>query len=125
MSRKSKILPYKTIDQGSLATAQIIGKTTTVKETDVVQVNFEWSGAIAGLSGTIGVQATMSEDPTSPNAVWFDLDFGAVPPVTGASGKHQLIITQVSFLHIRPVYNKTGGSTGTLDATLFATTRGA
>lgn len=123
MSRKSKILPYKTISSGNLSDAQIIGKTTTVKETDVVHMNVSWSGA-QPTSGTFKIEATLDTDPT--NATWFELDFGAIIAISGVSGDHQLIIQQVSFLHIRPVYDRTNaGATGSLDVQVFATTKGA
>lgn len=123
MSRKSKILPYKTILNGNLSDAQIIGKSTTVKETDVVHMNVKWSGA-QPTSGTFKVEATMDTDPA--NAEWFELDFGATISISGVSGDHQLVIQQVSFLHVRPVYDRTNvGATGALDVQLFATSKGA
>lgn len=127
MSRKSRIRPYKTIDGGDLSNPTVEGSITTVKETDVVQVNFEWTGGTIGVTaGTIEILATMAENPNDPDAYWFNLDFGATIEIIDDAGDHQLVIEQVSFMHLKPKYTQTDVSAiGTLNATVFAMAKGS
>lgn len=114
-------MPYLILENGDLSQAQITSKSTTVKETDVVQINIDWSGAQL-INGTLSVQASLDEKQET----WFDLDFGTTISISGVSGEHQVIVTQVSFLHLRIVYDRTNaGATGTINAKIFATTKGA
>lgn len=119
MGRKQQIQPFKTIDSFDMSVGSFTGKQTHVKQTDVVQIDVEWSGGQVS-NGTIAIEATID------GIVWFELDFGSTISLAGASGNHQIIIKQVSFTDIRPVFTQTNPSaTGTLTATLFATTVGA
>jgi hypothetical protein len=119
MGRKQQIQPFKTISNGDLSLASTTGIETTVAQTDVVQYDVEWTGASL-TSGDISIEATLD------GVVWFTLDFGSTVSLAGASGNHQLIIKQVSFIKTRPVFTRTNPSaSGTLNVTVFATTVGA
>ena len=96
-----------------------MGSTTHVKQTDVVQYSLSWSGGQA-TNGDITVEADNGD------GIWFPLDFGATVSLDGVSGSHQLVVTQVSFVNMRLSYSRTNvGATGALNATVFASTKGA
>lgn len=123
MGRKNQIQPFTSIGSadvsGDMSLASITGSETVVSQTDVVQYQVEWTGAQA-TNGTIAIEASID------GLSWFELDFGSLIPLNGASGDHQIIIQQVSFVKVRPVYTRTNVSaTGTLTVKLFATTVGA
>lgn len=120
MGRKQIIQPFTAVDAGNLSDASITGSETNVEQTDVAQYVAIWSGGQA-TNGDLKVQGYLN-DITG----WFDLDFGATISLDGASGNHQLIIQQVSFKKIRPVYTRTNASaSGSLNIVVFATTKGA
>jgi hypothetical protein len=125
MSRKQQIQPYQAIDAGNLSDASITGQETVVFQTDVVEYLVTWSGGQA-TNGNIKIQASHDNSKATPASSWFDLDFGSTISLDGASGNHQLIISQVSFAKVRPVYTRTNGSaSGSLNINLIATTKGA
>lgn len=119
MGRKQQIQPFKSVTNGNLSSATIVGIETIVAQTDVVQYDVEWTGASL-TSGDISIEATLD------GVVWFLLDFGSTISLAGASGNHQLIIKQVSFVKTRPVFTRTNpAASGTINITVFATTVGA
>lgn len=108
------------IDGGDLSSATITGNETHVGQTDVVQFAAVWTGGQA-TNGDLTIEAWINE-----STGWLTLEFGATISLDGASGNHQLIIQQVSFKKVRPVYTRTNGSaTGTLEIAIFATSVGA
>ena len=108
------------ISEGALSDATITGEETTVAQTDVVQFVVAWESGQAS-NGDIAIEAWLNNETG-----WFVLEFGATISLDGASGNHQLIIQQVSFKKVRPVYTRTNGSaTGTLNVAIFATSKGA
>jgi len=120
MGRKNQIQPYLSVSAGDMSQASITGSETVVAQTDVVNVLVSWSGAQSS-NGTFKIQAW-----TDSTIGWHDLDFGNTINLDTSSGSHQLIIQQVSFLKIRPVYTRVNGSaTGSLNVVVFATTIGA
>lgn len=125
MSRKQQIQPYLAIESGNLSDASITGQETVVFQTDVVEYLVTWSGG-QSTNGDIKIQASHDTSKATPASSWFDLDFGSIISLNGASGNHQIIIEQVSFAKVRPVYTRTNaGATGSLNINLIATTKGA
>lgn len=125
MSRKSQIQPYLAINAGSMASASLTGSVTNVFQTDVVEYLVTWSGGQA-TNGSFKIQYTHDTSDNTPSSAWYDLDFGVTIVLDGAAGSHQLIINQVSFSKLRPVYTRTNVSaTGTLNANIIATSKGA
>jgi hypothetical protein len=120
MGRKTQIEPYLTIGSGDLSLTTITGNETTVAQTDVVEFTVAWSGAQA-TNGDIVIEA-WSDDITG----WIPLDFGAIISLDGASSNHKLIIQQVSFKKVRPIYTRTNATaSGVLNIVVYATTKGA
>ena len=119
MGRKSQIQPFKVIDNQSMSQAQIVGRPTHVKQTDVVQYVIDWNSGEA-TNGEILVEASLDGER------WFPLEFGATISCDGASGNHQVVIQQVSFSDLRATFNQTNvASVGNITIELFASTKGA
>lgn len=119
MGRKSQIQPFKVIDNQSMTQAMVIGRSTHVKQTDVVQYVVDWSGG-QSTNGDILVEGSLD------GKKWFPLEFGATISCDGASGNHQIVIQQVSFSDIRATFNQTNvAATGNITIELFASTKGA
>jgi hypothetical protein len=125
MGRKQQIQPYLAIEQGDLSDLTITGEETTVFQTDVVEYLVTWSGGQA-TNGNISIQFTHDNSKATPASEWHDLDFGSTISLSGASGEHQIIINQVSFSKVRPIYTQTNvAASGVLNINLIATTKGA
>lgn len=122
MGRKNLVYNFKPIEAGDMTLASITGKETDVAQMDSVTYEFSWSGGNTQ-NGDISVE--YSRDTKEPKT-WKALDFGATIDTNGASGAHRLIITEIGFQFVRPVYDRTNvAATGTMEVSLFATNKGA
>jgi len=118
MSRKNLIYNFKAIDNGSMATAQIVGLQTDVSPFDTITYDIHWSAG-AFINGEVIIEH--SKD----GLTWTTLDFGALIVITPENGSHQLIITEVGFKFLRPTYTKTSVSaTGNITISIFCTNKG-
>ena len=119
MSRKNLIYDFKPLTAGDMSQASLVGLQTDVSAFDSITYNVTWTGGQT-TNGIIGVQ--YSKD----GLTWYLLDFGATIALNTDSDSHRLVITEVGFKFTRPVYTRTNGSaTGTLDISIFCTTKGA
>ena len=118
MSRKNIIYDFKPIIAGAMTSVSINGTPTTVAQHDTATYKIKWSGGQA-TNGNLSIES--SDDLI----IWSPLDFGATINTNGASGEHRLIINEIGFKYLRPVYTRTNaGATGTLEASLFASNKG-
>lgn len=120
MGRKNVVKSFDMVVSGDMS-GNITSSTTDVINLDKASIYISWSGSSP--VGTLTVEATNS-DPVDSNSVWRELDFGSAISVSGNTGDHDLIFTELPFRAIRLVYTFSSG-TGTLDATISAKTTGA
>lgn len=122
MGRKNIVYDFHAIDSGDMTQATVTGKESIVAQMDTVTYEFQWSGGQA-TNGDLSIE--YSRDEKEPR-VWKPLQFGVTINTDGASGTHQLIITEVGFKYTRPAYTQTNlSSTGIINCSVFATNRGA
>jgi len=120
MGRKHLVKSYKMLDSADIS-ANVTSESTNVLNVDTASITLEWTGTAP--VGTVEIEAT-NDETTSASPTWVSLDFGSVISVSGASGNHQLIMTELPFVAIRVKYTSTSG-TGNLTATLTMKTTGA
>lgn len=120
MGRRNQIKPYLLLSAGDLSQASITGNESTVAQIDVINLTVTWSGAQA-TNGNLTIEYWNSSVQG-----WIALDFGATISLNGATGSHQITITDIAFEKIRPVYTRTNGSaSGTLNIVIVASVGGA
>ena len=119
MGRKNLVTDFKPINGGDMSLVEVIGQTSTVKNFDTVTYTAKWTGGNT-LNGNLEIQK--SKDGID----WSPLDFGTQIALSGATGAHEIIINEIGFTYLRPVYKRTdGGATGSLIIELFSTNKGA
>jgi len=107
MARKNVVQAFKMIDSGDMS-SNIESVSTNVTYLDVSSIAISWSGSSP--AGTITIEARNGE----ANA-WTELDFGSTISVSGNSGSHRVVFTEMPFTDLRVVYTASSG-TGSLDA---------
>ena len=119
MGRKNLIYNFKPLIAGDMTQAILTGAVTDISQFDIVTYDFSWSGGQV-TNGNISIQ--YSRD----GVTWTTLDFGSLIGLNSSSGNHTLIIDEVGFQFVRPVFTRTNvASSGLLDIAVFCTTRGA
>lgn len=108
--RKNVVRGFKMLDAASLA-ASVTSAEVNVINLDKASIYVDWSGSA---NGTLAVEAKNAQ-----NGEWFELDFGSPIPISGNSGSHVLIFTELPHETIRLVYTRSSGS-GSIDAVLAA-----
>jgi len=89
-----------------------------VGQMDYGSIAFSWANS--DLIATVALEAKRGKDDD-----WTELDLGTAPVITGASGEHELVLTQMPFTELRVTVNVTGGTTGEIAAVLTAKSEGA
>lgn len=116
MSGSKRIInPFKSIDNVSLAT-DITGQETAVTGIDSLFLYVEWTGTAPVGKLVVEFLKTPSDKSSSGLAVWSEIDFGANISISGNSGSHTIVFSELPFLRIRPRYIATSG-TGNLTVT--------
>lgn len=125
MGRKSILDPYKVIDNGDAADAEIQSLITNVEKVDSFTYVVEWSGS--SIVGEVSVRVRQvapfraSEIFTTE---WVTLDFGTSIAITGNAGNHTITVRNFGFTEAQLVYTNDSG-TGTIDATIAGLVTGA
>jgi hypothetical protein len=114
---KRVINPYKSINATSVA-ANIIGDETAITGIDSLFMYVEWSGTDPVGELVVEFLKTPSEKSATGLAVWEEIDFGAAIAISGNSGSHSIVFSELPFTRVRPRYIATSG-TGTLTVTVF------
>jgi hypothetical protein len=116
MSGSKRIIgPFKSIDSVSLAT-NITGQETAITGIDSLFLYVEWTGTDPVGELVVEFLKTPSEKSSSGLAEWVAIDFGATIAISGNSGSHTIVFSELPFLRIRPRYIATSG-TGNLTVT--------
>lgn len=122
MGRKNIVYDFKPIVNADMSEVEIIGKESNVAQFDTVTYDFNWSGG-AATNAKISIEFTKDEHEPK---TWNELDFGASIEANGPSGNHRLIITEVGFRSLRPKITRLdAGASGIINASVFATNKGA
>lgn len=121
MGRKNVIVPYKIIDDGSMA-GDITSAVTDVQYQDNVGIIVAWTGTAPLGELQVEVANDVYNDPDA--IVWDALDFGSTISVAGNTGQHSLNIQSLPYTKIRLKYVRTSG-TGTINAILTSKVVGA
>lgn len=100
--RKNVVKSYDMLSAASMASDQTSAATNVINM-DKASIHVSWTGSSP--VGTLSVQARNGELDS-----WYDLDFGGVISVSGASGDHQIILNELPFTDIRLTYTATSGS---------------
>lgn len=116
MARKHVVYGYQLFDAVSLASSQT-SSVVEVSQTDYGSIYVAWSGS--SINGTLEVQAKNGEDGT-----YRALDFGSTITISGTTGAHDLIMSELPFTHIKLVYTRSAG-TGSMTANLTLKSKGA
>jgi hypothetical protein len=118
MARKNLIHSYALFSAESPVTTTSTSSSTNVEQLDYASIDFQW--ASSDLVATVEVQAKNGK-----NGDWRALDFGGTISVSGASGSHEILMTQMPFTDLRMTITVTGGSSGEVDAVITAKSEGA
>ena len=117
MGRKSVLKSFKMFDSVDISTDQTSSKTNVLR-LDQASIHLYWTGASP--VGVITVEARNGEDDQ-----WYELNLGADPvAVSGNSGDHQILFSEMPFTDLRLQYVSTSG-TGSIVATITAKVVGA
>lgn len=124
MSRRNIIKHFKMLD-GVTISANKTSERTMIESMDKAGILIEWSAGTSPV-GTITVETSNSTDDefTKSAESWREIDFGATINISGASGTHQVVFTELPFRALRVKYNYTSG-TATLTTTIHSNTVGA
>ena len=93
-------------------------KTMNVITQDYASIDLQW--ASSDLTASVEIEAQNGED-----AEFRALDFGGAIAITGASGSHEIVLTEMPFTSIRMKITVTGGSSGEVDAYVTSKSKGA
>ena len=116
MARKNFVEQFKMLDAADISTNQT-SELTNVLKLDQASIILEWSGSSP--VGTVTVEARNGSDGN-----FYELDMGSTISISGNSGNHQLLFSEMPFSDIRLQYTSTSG-TGSLTATITSKTVGA
>ena len=117
--RKNLVYDFKPIVSGDMSLPSIDGSISDVSQYDTVTYEFIWAG---GNTTNGSVSLRYSKDGIN----FYPLDFGSVIPADGATGNHQLIVTEIGFRYLQPVYTRLDvGATGSINCSIFQTNKGA
>jgi hypothetical protein len=107
---KRVIPPFQVMIAADLA-GNVTSSETDVMGLDYARYDIAWSG-----TAPIGVMTV--EYLKDGDATWATLDVGTIA-VSGASGTHEILFTELPFKRIRLKYTRTSG-TGTMNAYITA-----
>jgi hypothetical protein len=116
LGRKNIVYGYQLFDAVSLGASQTSAE-VEVSQTDYGSIYLSWTGTSP--VGTITVQAKNGADGT-----YRSLDFGSSISISGSSGNHDLILSELPFTHLKLVYTRSSG-TGSMTANLTLKSGGA
>lgn len=116
MSRKSVLQPFRMIDAGDIS-----GNLTSVETSTI---NLDSALILITWTGTSPVGTVTVEGRNGTKSGWVTINMGASIDISGNSGDHQLIFTELPFTDMRLKYAATSGS-GSMIATITAKVKGA
>ena len=109
MARKNVLYQFKMFDAESLS-ASATSEPTNVANVDYCSIHVEWTGTSP--LGTMTVEVRNGDKDT-----WYALDFGATIAISGNTGDHQIVLTQMGFTDVRLQYARSSG-VGSITATI-------
>lgn len=116
MGRKNVIESFKMFDQADISTNATSTATSVIRQ-DQARIILNWTGTSP--VGVITIEARNgADDPYKA------LDFGSAINISGNTGSHEIIFSEMPFTDLRVVYTSTSG-TGNLDAIITSKVLGA
>jgi len=115
VSRKHIIKPFKMYDSADITTVTD-SAIVNIENLDIASIDLNWSGTSP--VATIDVQAQIGD------GTYKSLDIGGPINISGNSGNHSIIFTELPFTNIKLVLSFSSG-TGTVNAVITAKTNGA
>lgn len=109
-SRKNVLLPYTALNGVDMASSHT-SAAINIQYLDNVGIELVWSGASP--TGTIAIQVSLD------NTTYITIPSVSVSP-GGSAGNAYIDLNQLSAAWVRIAYTTTGGSVGTLTATVGA-----
>lgn len=91
-----------------------------VRQTDIGSLHIVWSG---GSSANIDIYVQVRNGDDKQDT-WRTLDLGAVPNISGTSGEHEIVFTEMPFADLRVFFDRNAGSAN-VDATFVFKAKGA
>ena len=116
MARKHVIASFKLFDDEAVS-ADIQSTTVKTDLTDLASIELNWSAST--LAANVEVQAKNGK-----NGAWRALALGSVPTISGASGSHDIILTELPFTELRVALTSVTGS-GTVNAVITSKSKGS
>lgn len=96
------------VEQGGgyvVVNSDYTGETINVSQTDDLSFHFQWRSST--LTATLFVQA---RNGTSGQDDWRNLDFGSSITISGASGEHEILLSEMPFTNVRLFIDVASGS---------------
>lgn len=122
MARKHNLRSYKMFNASDITSAPT-SQVTSVKSIDKAYIDVQWSGSspVADIIVEASNDGLVVDDV---NKVWNTVDFGSTISISGNTGDHKLIFTELPFEDLRLRISFTSG-TGTITATITGKSIGA
>jgi hypothetical protein len=119
MSTSKRIInPFKVIAAGDMS-ANITGAETAVTGVDHISMYLEWTGTDPVGTFEVDFLLEPKEKSASGLDVWGIFDLGVTVDITGDSGSHTIVFTEMPYTRIRPRYVFDSGE-GSLTVTIVA-----
>lgn len=126
MARKNVTYGYDLLTGLNTVSATTNSNSTDTSQMDTASIDLQWSSSTLVATVTVQVAngpanpATNTSNP--PN--WRTLDFGTPIMISGASGRHDIIFTEMPFTILRITITPSSG-TGTVTAVITQKSSGA
>lgn len=116
-------MPAKNFHSFNFFNSETVTTSTESREMNVDRLDYGsialvWSAS--DLTATLEVQARNGK-----NEAYRAVDFGSAIAISGASGSHEIIMSQMPFSDIKLVLTVTGGTSGVIDAPFTSKSNGA
>lgn len=119
MGRKNIVYDFKAIEDGDMSQASLVGTQSDVSQYDTVCYEISWTG---GQATNGKVEFEYSRDGKS----WKTLPLDGTPKLDTASDFHLILINEIGFKFLRPVYTRQNVlATGLLTVGIFQSNKGA
>jgi hypothetical protein len=116
LARKNLIYSYPFFSAATISSTQT-SASSKVDQLDYASISIVW--AASTLAATVSVEVKNGD-----NDSWHALDFSSAITISGASGAHQLVLSELPFTDLRLKITVSSGS-GTVDAVITAKSKGA
>lgn len=119
MGRKNIIYNHRSIVEGDMTQAVIVGDTTNCAQHDTLTFTALWTGG-AAVNGRLSIETSLD------GQTWTELDFGDSMLIDTAADYLRAIINEIGFSYVRPKFIQMNpAATGIVNVAVFASNKGA